>query len=60
MPVSEALAIIKAYGEAHGIVGTLETLMHMQEEDDAEALRGHDRMAFRVAMHGFRRLLEPA
>ena len=60
MNQSEALLICEEYRAEYGHPGLLEAMEAMQDAYERDELETRQRIAFRVAMAGFRRLLAPA
>ena len=60
MDITEAIEVIKGYGEQWGIEGFLEILQEMQLVNQADDLTYREALAFRIFMAEGRKMFAPA
>ena len=60
MDITEAIEVIKGYGEQWGIEGFLEILQEMQLVNQADDLTYKEALAFRIFMAEGRKMFAPA
>jgi hypothetical protein len=60
MDITEAIEVIKGYGEQWGIEGFLEILQEMQLVNQADDLSYKEALAFRIFMAEGRKMFAPA